>query len=180
MPGTVSRRALFVAVVVSMLGAFVVWYFQPGIEVTVHQELVGPDDRAISLLDKGASLTEIQRAVAESGKHVDQISWLGGSLLYHAVAERRTDVAKWLLAKGASPDGVDHSVLPLGRAIFNEDVGMVRLLVESGADPDIDMTFGLGETPREIAKSIGNAEILSALPSTDRPRTAPATSNAGS
>lgn len=160
-----SRGEWFAVVAVAMLafGLIVAWVcFGPRISITERQELVGPDDPAIALLARDAPLAEIKTAVQESGKHVDQISWRGESLLYHAVLEKRIDVARWVIEEGANRNGLHRARVPLARAIRQQDVAMVRLLVRSGADPDFDMGYDI--TPREIAKSVGNAEILSALP----------------
>jgi len=130
--------------------------------MTIHREtsLVGPEDNAISQLDNG-QLTEIQRSVAISGKKVDEIFWMGGSLLYWAASRKRIDVAEWLLAEGADPNGIHLGMTPLCAAISSESVAMVKLLVKFGADPDLGPASGI--TPRGVAKWAGNAEIIAAL-----------------
>ena len=126
----------------------VVLLFHSGFEVRVTQTLVGPpEEKAVTLLDRRRPLEEIQKAVAESGKGVDDIrSW--GSLLYCAADNQRMDVAEWLLAKGANPNGIDpaHSRsprgshwsdtgVPLEAAIHRRDLPMARLLLKIGGGP---------------------------------------------
>jgi len=154
--GTVMLLVLAVALLATVA------VFRPRITVQRETSLVGPEDNAISLLRNGAQLTEIQKSVENSGKNVDEISWMVGSLLYWAADDERIDVAEWLLNEGTNPNGIRPSMTPLRPAILNEDIAMVKLLVKFGADPDLDP--GSGVTPRVLAESDGNAEIIAALP----------------
>ncbi len=158
-----------------LLGVFVVvlvtgmLFFRPRIRVSVTHELIGPNDPEVwNLLDSHAPLEEIQKAVKTTGKHVDQIERLGGSLLSNAVSKKRQDLAIWLLDQGANPNGTHPGSTPLERAIGNEDADMVKLLLKHGADPDLEMGGGL--TPRWIAiNSVKNKQIIEIL-ETWRPR----------
>ena len=161
-----KRKAILGIVAVALLAAIVatVCWLRPQVHVSVDRQLVGPSDEAMGLLLKGAPLDQIQAAVRRSGKHVDQISHLGGTLLFYAAAEHRIDVAQWLLKEGANPNGTWNGFggVPLAEAISKQDVTMVRLLLAGGADPDLEMTGG--STPRGYAPSLGNPGILAALP----------------
>ncbi len=142
--------------------------FGPRLSVHVGRQahFVGPDDAAVSLLLSGAPLAEIQKAVAGSGKGVDDIQWMGQSLLCWAADKKRIDVAEWLLANGANPNGIEHGEAPLVSAIENNDVPMVKLLLKWGADPDLRIPIGetgIDMTPRWIA-SRSHPEITAALP----------------
>ena len=149
-----------VPIVLVLLGLGI--YFRPRARLSVRTELVGADP-VIAVLLQGSSLAQIQAEVQQSGKHADKIQSLGGSLLFYAVQEKRYDIAKWLLTEeGANPNGVHFSVVPLATAIRQNDLDMVRLLLDSGADPDFDMGYGI--TPRKIARSADNTDILSLLP----------------
>ncbi|HDZ20073.1 hypothetical protein LCGC14_0409110 [marine sediment metagenome] len=140
----------------------VVVYFRPSISFDVERKLVGPeDDQVWALLYDEAPLEDIKQAVQNSGKHVDQLVWIGGSFLSNAVDKERKDLVVWLLEQGANPDGVEPSTAPLAGAIWNEDASMVQLLLKHGADPDLDM--GHGMTPRRIAINGGNEEVIYAL-----------------
>lgn len=136
--------------------------FQPRIAFHSEQKLVRADEPAVELLNEARPLEEIKQEIQKSGKHVDAISWLEGSLLYWAAKKRRLDVAQWLLSKGANPNGIDLGMPPLQPAIVNQDLAMVKLLLMSSADPDLGPASGV--TPRGIAKSVGNPEIIAALP----------------
>ena len=152
--------------------------FWPGGDVTIQKELVGPEDEAISLLYGGAPFEDVKFAVQRSGKHVDQISWRGGSLLHEAAGEGRIDVVRWLLNEGANPNGIHPTKAPLATAIGREDVALTKLLIKAGADPDLDT--GKGMTVRWIAENNGNQEIISALPPRVKPTTASNPASAGS
>ena len=173
------KDRVLVAVIVLVVGAAAVWpWLGPGIHVTVQQELVGSEDKVVILVQQGASLEEVQAGVRRSGKHVDEISWFGESLLYYAVDVRRIDVAEWLLKEGADPNGIYRARVPLERAIHQEHLAMVKLLIEFGADPDLDTGHGI--TPRRIAESGGNPKILSALPPSAKPTTTSSPAAVGS
>lgn len=146
------------------------------LRINIHHEvkLVGPEEPALVLLNEGRSLDEIKEAFDKSGKHIDEIVWWGGCLLYWAADRKRLDVAEWLLSKGANPNGADPASTPLGAAIVREDVSMVKLLIKAGADPDLRSPSGI--TPRDIATTDGIPGILAALPPVKKPAPAhPAT-----
>jgi hypothetical protein len=143
---------------------------QPRIDIQYEQKLVGPEERAIQLLSEGRPLQEIKNAVQASGKAVDEISWWDGSLLYWAVDKKRLDVAEWLLAEGASPNGTHPSEAPLRAAIVREHVPMVELLIKAGADPDLPAQAGpVSTTPRDLAEAGGNPDVMAALPKRTKP-----------
>lgn len=168
-----TRIAVIVVLLIAVAAALEL-SFRPRIHISRETELVRIVNTPLSsLLFKGASLDEIKTAVEESGKSVDQISWLGGSLLYHAVLKGRRDVAEWLLSKNANPDGIHYTSVPLGTAVGNEDIEMIKLLIAWGADPDADM--GDDMTPRSLAKLAKNPEVMAALSGrAETPSTAPA------
>ena len=162
-----TEHKVFVGIVVAMVVLVVVAALCPfpGVNVSVQRRLVGPRDEAMTLLLRDASLEEIQVAFERSGKKVDDTSFLGGTLLYHSVAKRRPNVARWLLEQGANPNGTyaDFGGVPLEKAIRQEDIAMVRLLIQVGADPDLRMCDGW-TSPRGEAEKLGNSTILAELP----------------
>src|SRR5690606_27532946 len=99
-----------------------------------------------------------------TGESVDQFPFLGGTLLFYAAKEGRLDVARWAIEQGANPNGVYHETggVPLEVAIRKENIPMIKLLVESGADPDLEMSDRV--TPRRRAQELGNEAVISALP----------------
>ncbi|MCK4873018.1 MAG: ankyrin repeat domain-containing protein [Phycisphaerales bacterium] len=154
-------RTLCVVFAVLVIASLVC--FRPYVTVTVEHSLVGPADRAFSLLNHGVPFEEIKASVLASGKHVDEITWMNSSLLSRAAVKGRVDVATWLLEQGADPDGISPSTSPLCYAIQHENVAMVSLLLEHGADPDLDMGEG-ASTPRWLAiHFVKNQEIIDLL-----------------
>jgi len=163
------KRPIVVALTILFLVALGAWlWFRPRFSVRVERNLVGPEDKAMELLWQGATLDEIKGAVQKSGKHVDQISALGGSLLFWAASKGRLDVARWLLEQGADPDGIHPGSRPLKTAVLGEKVAMVRLLVSHGADPDLKTDIA-GATIRQLAEQEANPEIVAALPVEEEP-----------
>ena len=146
--------------------------FSPRVRVRVERTLVGPDNEVIKMLSRPSSLEEIKKAIEQSGQHVDDISWRGGSLLYHAARKQRIDVAEWLLSSGANPNGIDPAMTPLETAIARNDASMVRLLVKSGTDPDLRLPDGM--TARFTAEVLGDPEVMAALLSAEAEATAEA------
>lgn len=132
--------------------------FRPSIEYREESHLVGQEyTETWRLLDNKAGLTEIQRAVADSGKNVDDIFWNHGTLLANATTAGRTDVVAWLLEVGAQPDGASGSI-PLARAVRGGRVEIARLLILHGANPDLDIGDGL--TPRSLATLRKDKEMI--------------------
>lgn len=127
------------------------------VTVTTTRTLVGPEG-AMALLEQGAPLDEIADAAIRSGESVDDIQYFGGTLLIRAVDKRRLDVVGWALSRGANPNGVSASVIPLEHAIRKNEPEMVGMLLAKGADPDRDIGYGL--TPRKLAQIEGNTQIL--------------------
>jgi hypothetical protein len=164
MTGTNRKSLLFVGVLLLVVVIFgVEATLHPRVVVRVERTLVRPDEKAIQMLSEERPLDEIKKAMKESGKGVDDISWWGGSLLYWAVDKERLDVAEWLLGDGANPNGIDASMPPLGAAITRRNPTAVKLLVKWNADPDLAPASGV--TPRGIAECNGDPEVLAALPS---------------
>jgi ankyrin repeat protein len=134
------------------------------LRVTRTTSLVGPGEPAMELLFQKAPLDSIKAAVAASGKKLDEIGWLGDTLLTVAVTEDRVDVVAWLLEDGADPNGAEGAMPPLTRAIYGELPEMVELLLQFGADPDhARQEHAL--TPRQQARVIRNQEIIDLIES---------------
>jgi ankyrin repeat protein len=88
-----------------------------------------------------------------------------GSALYYAVNAKSADIAQFLLESGANINaGVDRYD-PLHRAIDRQDIAMVELLLDYGANPNKRVRVpGMGRiTPIERARSLGADEIVDLL-----------------
>jgi ankyrin repeat protein len=127
--------------------------------ISTEYVLTGPPhDPVIDLVKNWGSPQEIEAALAASGRDVNEVVQMGESLLMMAVMKEREDVAAWLLEKGANPNGAHPAFAPLAYAVKFESANLVKLLLEYGADPDLDV--GDGITPRWIAaRRAGNEEI---------------------
>jgi hypothetical protein len=76
------------------------------------------------------------------------------------------EVAGLLLAHGARVDAKDDDgITALYLAVESGKTGLVRLLLEKGADPGVQMARGMekGRTPLHVAAGKGNVEIVKAL-----------------
>lgn len=84
----------------------------------------------------------------------------GKTPLGHAVQENQLEAARTLLAAGANLDGNEHEPL-LTRAICNQRLRMVRLLLEHGADPN--ETRGDQPAPLFVAVDVKKSRIVQLL-----------------
>ena len=117
---------------------------------------------------------EIVKILVAAGADVEAEGFMGRTPLSLAAEEGATEIMLILLGPGpdagTSADGEDKeaaSVPPMGSealftAIENDDVEMVRLLVEAGADVNAAEGFG-GNTPLHEAVEKGDAEIVKIL-----------------
>ena len=152
------RMCLIAGVLAATIGAAAIVHYQPYIEIGSRGSLSNEVDPAIALLRDGGRLSEIQHQVGERGLHVDDISWRGISF---AVEASREDVFKWALEQGADPDGIGIGSSPLVLAIRSQNMSMIRLLLDHGADPGRDI--GFGGTPLSVARSKGYDSIVELL-----------------
>jgi len=90
-------------------------------------------------LREAARLGEIETvgALLDGGAPVDETSAHGATPLYEAVSSGHVDVARLLLDRGASANGLTDArfrITYLETAIMHDDIEMVRHLIERGAD----------------------------------------------
>jgi ankyrin repeat protein len=93
---------------------------------------------------------EVQQRLAAGGKIDERTAKTGLTPLICAIDTRHFELARWLLAHGASPrlrDALRRS--PLSHAAQTSDVGLVRDLLARGADPK--EPDGRGTTPLNYA-----------------------------
>lgn len=155
-------RTVALVVLIAVLVAVVIGMCNVGVNVQLRQQrrLVGPSEEVIEMLFQDRPSDEIMAAVERAGKHVDDIRFLGVALLQEVVARDRGDLAEWLLRKGANPNGVPHHS-PLDQAVLSRSSAMVCLLLDAGADPNLDI--GHGYTPLRVAEERGYEEIVALL-----------------
>ncbi len=136
-------------------------YYRPIVSIKVTHSLIGPEDAAFTMLaGDDVTLEEFKAAVLASGKHVDDISWRGSSLLSRTVVKRWYDLSAWLLEQGANPDGIHPGTNPLDFAILNRDFEHIKLLLDYGANPSLETGTG---TPRSTAVNAGYHDIVKIL-----------------
>ena len=97
-------------------------------------------------------LPELNRLVT-AGHTLGVFDDLHYTPLHHAVANGQTDAARWLLEHGAPVDA--HEAAKIGEtalslAVRGDDPGIVELLLQHGANPDI--TGWMGQTARTRAR----------------------------
>lgn len=162
MPRGFSRVRTAIAIIILAGGAYLI-YTQSGLRIDPTNE-GGPvtiADKPINLILRDATLENIRNAAKESGKRLDDMRYLGGTLLYHAADKRRADVVRWAINQGADPNGGQGLMPPLLAAIKNSDADMVKLLVSAGADPDANGAPGV--TLRKMAEATGSPAVMKAL-----------------
>jgi len=104
-----------------------------------------------------AAHRDLARILEHDPSRVHALSHAGWSALYTAVTASDRKSVEMLLDAGANPDqATDDARLetPLHSAVRNDDAGMVRMLIERGADAKaIDAD---GRDPSQIAAEIGS------------------------
>ena len=101
---------------------------------------------------------KVVEMLVESGANVNY----GRSFpLNHAIEKSHLKIARYLIAKGSEPNKTVFSQTPMAHAIRTKDPNTVKVLLESGVDPN---TIWNGETYTEFAKSIyGTPEIATMM-----------------
>jgi ankyrin repeat protein len=111
------------------------------------------------------NLPTVKDAVEKDPTLVKYKEWNGATLLDDAVARNHTDVAAYLLDKGADANAAKtDGVTPLHIAARNGNIGMMKLLLDSGAN--INAIDSKGWTPLDRANKWGHpaaAEFLKQL-----------------
>lgn len=85
----------------------------------------------------------------------------GHTALYHAMSDKNYEIVKYLIAKGAN---IENKSTPFGPAliyaIFNNDIEMVKIIVEAGADLNVDFH---NQTPLHEAVNVKGYETVKYL-----------------
>lgn len=86
----------------------------------------------------------------------------GSTALHWAAHWDAVDMARQLLAAGASPDlSTDQGITPLSLAALNGSAEMTEILLKAGAKPNA--TTSVGDTPLMSAAHAGNAKVVDQL-----------------
>ncbi|WBK01282.1 ankyrin repeat domain-containing protein [Methylocystis parvus] len=108
-----------------------------------------------------ASLAEVLEKCEETASwfgmsitSLDQKNYLDDTPLHTVCTWGDIDAVKTLLDAGANVNALgDHEGVPLFNAIIGRNAGVVRLLLERGADPNVANSFGW--TPLGHAETVG-------------------------
>jgi ankyrin repeat protein len=122
--------------------------------------VVDRDDRSPLHMAAHANDADRVAGLIAEGAEIDLQDKDGLTPLHLAAQEYGVDAARRLLASGAAVDAVnDHGNSPLFVATFNSRGrgGLIELLQEYGADPDLVNHHG--QTPRGLAKLVGNYDV---------------------
>lgn len=105
------------------------------------------------------------KAALEGGANIDAQTVSGATALYGAVINGDKEVVKYLISRGANLEiqARDGSGTMLFYAVRYDYPAIVRILLEAGAN--VNATDQWYETPLDIAKSRGHAEIARILES---------------
>jgi ankyrin repeat protein len=103
-------------------------------------------------------LAKIERLVS-AGYDVGMFDDMGWAPLHHAAAKGQCDAVEALLRHGADVNANDEATIgetPLSLAVQARHVDLVRLLLASGADPDIEGWMRI--TARDRAQGHADAD----------------------
>ena len=106
----------------------------------------------------------MEKIMAEKGLHINAaVDGFGGSALNHAAQVRSEVCARRLIERRADINQRDgNGYTALIWAAWNGHVGMVRLLLQAGADPRLKTKWGLG-TALSLAKDYNHHEVVRLL-----------------
>lgn len=104
---------------------------------------------------------DIQK-LEESGT-LEYSSKYGDSLLHHAIRAKNLDIVKFLITGKGININIEskHGDTPLHLAVLNGEIGLVKGLLEMGADPNAKSSI-IG-TPMSLAIELGQKEIFKEL-----------------
>ncbi|KAK0761295.1 hypothetical protein N5P37_006243 [Trichoderma harzianum] len=105
-----------------------------------------------------AGISEIISLMLQNGAKTTATMQNGDSLLKYAIDHGRKDLTEALLHYGADPNYSvgDNGVKPVVQALVKQDLDMVRLLREAGADVN-------GQEVQDVARALARAEVYEAL-----------------
>ena len=153
---------------------------QAGADLKPREEALDPESILYCALD-GPNRIEIMQILLQNGANVDDYDgcqrWTyDGSVLSYAVSRGDRAMTRMLLKAGANVDDIDaHLRSPLTRAVRNQDVDMVQILIDAGAEVNgtTQMSHAarlalIGRkvplvTPIQLAAQVNNSKLVRML-----------------
>ncbi|KAL7942515.1 ankyrin repeat-containing domain protein [Trichoderma barbatum] len=157
------------------------WHSQPVFLLAIKNSKIPPEEKidiVRQLFAKGANadvvdcfsktpaiccavetgLSEIISVMLQNGAKTTATMKNGDSLLKYAIDHGRKDLAEALLHYGADPNYSvgENGVKPLVQVLLKQDLDMVRLLREAGADINVAEV-------QDVARAMGRADVYEAL-----------------
>lgn len=158
-----GEPALVLAVREGSMRVFDALLLQPGIDLEA-KALNGNTALMMAAFKNNRRAAE---ALLAKGAKVNRAGW---TPLHYAAAGGAEDIARLLIARKAKLDALSPkesgAYTPLMMAAREAQPGMVRLLLEAGANPALKNTEGL--TAAQIAERAGQADIAAAISSFKR------------
>jgi hypothetical protein len=114
------------------------------------------------LIDHGAHINAELKQLKRTGDTNEEQTESLFTPLGLAVDEGHTETVKILPQNGADVNAMSANETPLIRAVDNEDIAMVRLLLQHKADPELP-SLKTGHTPLTTASELRNPEIVQLL-----------------
>ena len=126
----------------------------------VFAQISYKDRKALSQALKSGDAETVKAMVARGVK-----TWNWDWAVNRAAEKNHLSVVKVLVQYGASPEGSDNrgEKKPLYHAVFNNSPEMVRFLVQSGADVNIETRSTTGWTPLHYAVSNNSLALIELL-----------------
>ncbi len=116
---------------------------------------------ALHLASKN-NYVEIVQLLVKAGAPLEARNQTGATALIYAAAANRILTTKELIALGANINAVDnHQSTALHEAVKGKGLAAVRALVKAGASKTA--RDDQGQTPVDLARTVGDADILKAL-----------------
>lgn len=147
-----------------------------GTDIRVERriEVMGPDEPVYYMIVRGEPLEFIEKELNKRPRIVNESYIMDKTLLAYASESGRENVVKLLIDKGADPNGIGQpsEYTPLMSAVFSGKEQIAIILIEHGADPDLK-SGGFGSSPREMAESLGNQQMLTILSNKEKRRLQP-------
>jgi len=98
-------------------------------------------------------LSRVQQRVQGNEGLIDKTDCGGYTMLHYAAQHGHVDICKYLISKGCDIDPHACGATPLHRACYSGAIECVKVLLDAGANPDLQDTTSSGRGDRAIHKA---------------------------